>query len=936
MELTNGRSLIIPKVKNKKMAKMQGKMNKKKPKPKNSLYYIAFLLLFIFISLYLIMQFYKFSTTGKAISTTCPEDNTIFKIDKSTGGHAGRWDSTTYTNEVCNTGSSGHDCTGSNAVIRLAKTDNSHVEKKGLTTSNYFDVCFGDLICTYAQSCPAGNECIASISKDTNAQIGDCNAYSEKVCCKISDCLVSGYSCCSPELGSGNHYSSLDATCDTGEQCRDSCATPTAPVVSDIPSVGFNEDSSNNSIDLDDYVTDDSPDTDMAWSYSGNTNVNVNIDSSSHIVAFTAAQNWYGSELITLTATDPDSLPDSGALTVTVNSVNDAPTITISPNLNLVEDITYVINLTNNISDADNTLDYLIVYENSSYATVDGKAITFNYQKPVNENVKVTVSDHELNASKIVSVAVTAVNDAPQFINPKTVFKVLQGTTLDYQFNASDEENDPITFSDNTTLFDINQTAGIIRYSPTATTLNETHSIKITASDNKGGISPIVVSLAINDTNFPPAITSFTPENLNPTLEAGYRYEFSYTANDPDNDVLEPKWQLDSNQPQINATFSYLPPDSDVGTHKLKLAVSDGLLNSNMQWNITITPENHAPVLASNIPSQELQQNSRKENAFDLDSYFYDEDNDTLIYTPKGNKNISIKINLVDHSVSLEPDNKWQGTEYVTFVANDGSLVAYSNNISFMVKSLGAVCGNNLKESGEECDGTDNSACGVYSCKSDCSCNKQEEEGECTPDWQCTDWSKCSVNSQQIRTCTDKKRCGKSEGKPEEKQSCAYTPTCSDGMQNQFEEGVDCGGPCKPCTKGLTPKRYWVWFWFIVPLILAGLIGGGVIIEAKHKAGKEADAKKKNMMQQMYQHTNLEEQKERELQHYIEIMFGRGFPETSIKKRLQQEGWPYATLDRIFGRINLHKKAEEKQAMVSKLIKKGKEEGRKKVLEAFK
>jgi len=26
-------------------------------------------------------------------------------------------------------------------------------------------------------------------------------------------------------------------------------------------------------------------------------------------------------------------------------------------------------------------------------------------------------------------------------------------------------------------------------------------------------------------------------------------------------------------------------------------------------------------------------------------------------------------------------------------------------------------------------------------------------------------------------------------------------PTCSDGIRNQGEEGIDCGGPCKPCKK---------------------------------------------------------------------------------------------------------------------------------------
>ena len=28
----------------------------------------------------------------------------------------------------------------------------------------------------------------------------------------------------------------------------------------------------------------------------------------------------------------------------------------------------------------------------------------------------------------------------------------------------------------------------------------------------------------------------------------------------------------------------------------------------------------------------------------------------------------------------------------------------------------------------------------------------------------------------------------------------ADTPTCTDGLQNENETGVDCGGPCKPCS----------------------------------------------------------------------------------------------------------------------------------------
>jgi hypothetical protein len=33
-------------------------------------------------------------------------------------------------------------------------------------------------------------------------------------------------------------------------------------------------------------------------------------------------------------------------------------------------------------------------------------------------------------------------------------------------------------------------------------------------------------------------------------------------------------------------------------------------------------------------------------------------------------------------------------------------------------------------------------------------------------------------------------------------QDCGACPSCSDGIQNQGETGVDCGGPCAPCSTG--------------------------------------------------------------------------------------------------------------------------------------
>ena len=48
----------------------------------------------------------------------------------------------------------------------------------------------------------------------------------------------------------------------------------------------------------------------------------------------------------------------------------------------------------------------------------------------------------------------------------------------------------------------------------------------------------------------------------------------------------------------------------------------------------------------------------------------------------------------------------------------------------------------------------------------------------CTPSWNCTSWqpSKCPENETQTRNCIDKNNCGLETNKPSEEKSCTYTP----------------------------------------------------------------------------------------------------------------------------------------------------------------
>lgn len=129
-------------------------------------------------------------TSGSCANTT------VLKISATTNAHAELPDQDNYTYYVCCSGNTlGISCSGNyDTFLKLSGLTNAHVEKK--TQSNYANfACLsmtnGDstITCDYATDCSSLGElytCLASISGETNAHIGDCNAYPAKVCCAIA------------------------------------------------------------------------------------------------------------------------------------------------------------------------------------------------------------------------------------------------------------------------------------------------------------------------------------------------------------------------------------------------------------------------------------------------------------------------------------------------------------------------------------------------------------------------------------------------------------------------------------------------------------------------------------------------------------------------------------------------------------------------------
>ncbi len=118
----------------------------------------------------------------------------------------------------------------------------------------------------------------------------------------------------------------------------------------------------------------------------------------------------------------------------------------------------------------------------------------------------------------------------------------------------------------------------------------------------------------------------------------------------------------------------------------------DGSNFASSNRTLTVNVVNDPPIFNPNNPIPDLSwySNEAKPNAFDLDSYFVDPDNDALTFTSNGNSNIIITINSTTHVVNLAHLATFLGEEKVYFRATDTEgNYADSNLVTFTVLQAG-------------------------------------------------------------------------------------------------------------------------------------------------------------------------------------------------------------------------------------------------------
>jgi hypothetical protein len=480
-------------------------------------------------------------------------------------------------------------------------------------------------------------------------------------------------------------------------------------VVSDIPDQTVAEGLTFATINLDTYISDvDNLDSEISWSYSGNTELTVSIDVNRVATVTIPDVDWYGAETITFTATDPGLLTDNDPAVFTVTNVNDGPVVTGIPDQTVAEGATFAtINLDDYVSDIDN-LD-----SEMSWGYSGNTELTVSID--VNRVATITIPDADWTGSETITFTVTdpgllsdgdpatftvtAVNDAPVVsdIPDQTIDEGQTFTTinLDNYVNDVDNLDSDISwaYSGNVELSVSIVNRLVIIGIPDAN-WNGSETITFTATDPGllNGSDP--AAFTVNSVNDAPVVSDIPDQTVSEGSTFATINLDSYVS-DIDNLASEMSWSFVGNTEltvsiDINRVATITIPDVDWnGSETITLTATDpGLLSDSDPATFTVTGINDAPVV-SDIPDQTIDE-GQTFTAINLDNYVADVDNldSEITWSYSGSTELTVSIDVNRVATVTIPDAEWSGSETITFTATDPGLLTDNNPAIFTVTAV--------------------------------------------------------------------------------------------------------------------------------------------------------------------------------------------------------------------------------------------------------
>ncbi|HCG7378450.1 TPA: tandem-95 repeat protein [Vibrio parahaemolyticus] len=403
-------------------------------------------------------------------------------------------------------------------------------------------------------------------------------------------------------------------------------------------------------------------------------------------LVFTPAENFNGQAEITYTVTD-GQLTDEAKVTVTVNPVNDAPTIKVDAVESITEDAvntdTVVATLT--VRDTDTPEDQLAVSlesNSSGYFVLVGNEVKLTQAgvDAVNNDelnlkdltISASVSDGvNPTASDSDSLIVNRVNDAP------TVENAIADQELSEDFASyTIDLNDAFKDSDSALNFSVSGNSnvlvsienGIATISPAAD-WNGSETLTFTATDPSGeSVSQTVnftVASVADIVADKATVVEDTPTIINVLSNDTFESTDKVVSLDADNGPKNGSVIVNN-----DGTVTYTPDDNYVGKDTFTYVVTSGGVSESTTVTVNVTPVNDAPVAKDDIAT------TQEDTAVTIDVLPNDTDidGDTLRIDSASVPSDQGTVEIVDGKLVFTPAENFNGDAEITYTVTDGEL----------------------------------------------------------------------------------------------------------------------------------------------------------------------------------------------------------------------------------------------------------------------
>ncbi|MEM7813796.1 MAG: tandem-95 repeat protein [Candidatus Aenigmatarchaeota archaeon] len=370
---------------------------------------------------------------------------------------------------------------------------------------------------------------------------------------------------------------------------------------------------------------------------------------------------------------------DDETITITVVDVNRDPVITSTPVTTGTENVLYTYDVDAMDPDGDAVMYALSVAP--AGMTIDSASglieWTPDYEQAGDHNVTVEVTDGRSGvATQSWTIAVANVNRAPVWVEVPTDQVIDEDTALSYDVNATDPDGDALLYSLNdTSVFNIDED-GLITGTPPAN-WNGVMYLTITASDGDLSVSADI-RVTVSPVNDAPSTTGIPGQTIaedsgtTPVAIGGY---FDDVDGDPLTFSILAENPAEVDCEIVGDVLEMTPSPDWNGAAACTVRADDGNGGTvDAPVDITVTPVNDAPVWASPIPDQNVDEDfGNAVVVADLNTLAFDVDGDTLEFSIVSENTAEVDCDIEGVRLEMNSVLNWNGVAGCTVRADDGN-----------------------------------------------------------------------------------------------------------------------------------------------------------------------------------------------------------------------------------------------------------------------